>query len=221
MSVYDAPKILEREEIDALLDLTLTYGETYTGRLHALRDHTLMTLALAMGLRSHELSALVVGRVYDAQGRARESIDLTVYKGAARFDHKPQTVFVPATARETLEAFYRLKHDAGESLAPDAPLFLSQKGSALSTRQMRRMFGEWQARAGLTNGRTFHALRHTACTAVYEHSRGDLKATQDFARHRDISTTGIYVHARRRAVKRAADNAAAAWAPSKRKRSAR
>jgi integrase/recombinase XerC len=220
MSDYSAPTVLEHNEIATLLDYTLGYGETAHGRLLALRDHTIYDLALATGLRSHELSALTIGIMFDAHGRARTEVTITIYKGCERFNHKPRTLHIAATTRETLEHYYRLKHAAGEPLEAGAPLFLSQKGNAISTRQMRRMFDTWQARAGLTQDRSFHAFRHTACTNVYEASGNDIKATQVFAGHLDMKTTSRYVHARKRVVASAVDRAAASWA-SARKRSKR
>jgi len=50
-----------------------------------------------------------------------------------------------------------------------------------------------QERAGFERHVCLHALRHTACSAVYALSK-DLRLTQRFARHRSVVTTMVYTH---------------------------
>jgi site-specific recombinase XerC len=166
-------------------------------------------LALTVGLREHEITGLTIADVYDLEQRAREHVLLRVFKGHRR-EKRAQEVFFPAPVREALDSFLRVKHAAREPLAPDAPLFAGRAGKPLSTRQVRHTFCLWQKRARLPRVFNFHALRHTACTAVYEQS-GDLRATQEFARHKSIQTTTIYTHPSREAVMRATSAAAATW----------
>jgi integrase/recombinase XerC len=52
---------------------------------------------------------------------------------------------------------------------------------------------KWQRKAGFDRLYGFHALRHTAVTAVYRMSR-DLFLAQRFARHVSPLTTTIYTH---------------------------
>jgi site-specific recombinase XerD len=79
----------------------------------------------------------------------------------------------------------------GESLAPDAPLFVSRGRNRLSLRMARTAFRRWQQRAGLDRIHSFHVLRHTACTNLYRKTR-DIRLVQRFARHVNIHTTTIY-----------------------------
>ena len=78
-------------------------------------------------------------------------------------------------------------------LAADAPLFVSRKGNRLSTRQLRHTFHVWQRRAGLERAFTFHCLRHSAITSIYDATR-DIRLAQRFARHKSITSTQLYTH---------------------------
>jgi site-specific recombinase XerC len=78
-----------------------------------------------------------------------------------------------------------------ESLAPDAPLFASNRGTHLSTRQIRHGFAVWQRRAGFDRHVSFHVSRCSASSAVYRKTKY-IRFTQSFARHKSILTTAVY-----------------------------
>lgn len=208
-STQNPPKTLTQSEVTRLLETTANFGATPNERLIACRDHTILLLAIMVGLREHEIVGLTVADVYDIEQRAREVVALRVYKGCAR-DKRPQDVFLPEPVREALDGFLRVKHAAREALGPNAPLFAGRKGAALSTRQVRHGFHVWQERAAFANRYNFHMLRHTACTEVYEQSR-DLRATQVFARHKRVQTTTIYTHPSRETLMSAINAAASTW----------
>ena len=100
---------------------------------------------------------------------------------------------MPADLRAKLEKFKGWKAWERESLASDAPLFASNRGTPLSTRQIRHGFAVWQRRAGFDRHVSFHVLRHSACSAIYRKTK-DIRLTQRFARHKSILTTAIYSH---------------------------
>ena len=152
----------------------------------------LFSLALGTGLREHELLALDLGDVFDDEGRARRRIVLRVFKRSAD-DPAIQEAVLPDAVRAKLEKLRASKKQEGESLAADAPLFVSRLGQRLSTRQLRHLFHVWQERAGFDRRLNFHALRHTACSTLYRRTK-DIRVTQRFARHKSILTTAIYAH---------------------------
>jgi integrase/recombinase XerC len=184
-SVARQPRTLTELERKLLLKVS---GEHRTGW----RDHVLMSLAFGTGLRQHELLALDVGDVFDDAGRAKRRLVLRVFKRSAA-DPAVQEVVLPELARAKLQKFRTWKQQEDESLAPDAPLFVSRLGRRLSARQVRHAFGVWQARAGFDRRLSFHATRHTACSNLYRATK-DLKVVQRFARHKSIVTTSIYAH---------------------------
>jgi site-specific recombinase XerC len=184
-AVARPPRTLTELEQKLLLKVT---GEHRDG----FRDHVLISLALGTGLREHELLALDLGDVLDGDGRAKRRVALRVFKRSAD-EPAVQEVVLPDLVRAKLEKLRAWKKREGESLAPDAPLFVSRLGRRLSARQLRENFATWQRRAGFERRLSFHALRHTACSTLYRRTK-DIRLTQRFARHKSILTTSIYAH---------------------------
>jgi site-specific recombinase XerC len=184
-AVARPPRTLTELEQKLLLKVT---GEHRDG----FRDHVLISLALGTGLREHELLALDLGDVFDGDGRAKRRVALRVFKRSAD-EPAVQEVVLPDLVRAKLEKLRAWKKREGESLAPDAPLFVSRLGRRLSARQLRENFATWQRRAGFERRLSFHALRHTACSTIYRRTK-DIRLTQRFARHKSILTTSIYAH---------------------------
>jgi site-specific recombinase XerC len=133
-----------------------------------------------------------VGDVFAPDGKAKRRVALRVFK---RHGQKPgvQEVLLPDGLQRKLERFWSWKAWAREDLAPDSPLFVSLRGTRLSTRQVRHSFAVWQRRAGFDRRLGFHTLRHSACTAIYRSTK-DIRLTQRFARHTSVLTTAIYTH---------------------------
>jgi site-specific recombinase XerC len=69
-------------------------------------------------------------------------------------------VFLPARLIPKLRRFLAWKRDHGESLEPDAPLFVSAQGRRLSPRAAQWRFAWWQERAEFDRHYGFHQLRH-------------------------------------------------------------
>ena len=105
---------------------------------------------------------------------------------------------VPNILRHKLNKLRRWKLKNKQSVANDAPLFTSRlldkngERKRVSTRQMRRIFNEWQKKIGCDVILNFHALRHTSLTNLQRQNK-DLSVTCTHARHRSVDTTMIYV----------------------------
>lgn len=156
------------------------------------RDHVLISTALGTGLREFELAALSVGDVSTNGVNVRTVFVLRVFKRCTD-DPAPQEVFPPDSLRYKLRTFLAWKKANGESLALEAPLFVSREGEgrALSTRTIRHLWKKWQRVAGFDRAFSFHEIRHTALTNVVKKS-GDVRFAQRQGRHKDINTTMIY-----------------------------
>lgn len=191
-----APRTLTEQEQRQLLRVTAERRDGY-------RDHVLYAMALVTGLREHELAGLQIGDVFEPDGTARKRIALRVFKGS-NGAHVQQEVIVAPELRAKLEKLLGWKEWERESLAPDAPLFASNRGTRLSTRQIRHGFGVWQQRAGFDRHVNFHVLRHSACSALYRKTK-DIRLTQRFARHKSVLTTAIYSHPTDEDLTRAVD----------------
>jgi integrase len=177
------PRTLTESEQAALLKVT---GEHRAG----FRDHVLVSMALGTGLREFEIAALNVGDVIHADGRVRRRLALRVFKRSTT-DPAPQELFLPDSLWRKLTKFMSWKSGSGESLEPDAPLFVSRRGQRVATRTLRHLFQVWQGRAGLDRRFTFHSLRHTCLTNAYRATR-DIRLVQRIARHKSVDTTTIY-----------------------------
>ena len=123
------------------------------------RDHVLYSMALGTGLRLSELLGLNVGDVSPdgRDARRRVTLDPATTKGGRKGE-----VFLPARLLPKLRRFLAWKAAHGESLAPDAPLFVSGQRRRLSPRAAQWRFAWWQRRAGFDRHYGFHATRHYA-----------------------------------------------------------
>ena len=189
------PKVMTPDEQKRLLRVTGDHKSGY-------RDHVLFSLALATGLREHEIVALDVEDVYDIErGRSRHRVTLRKFKGSD--GEKTQEILLSTRIREKLDEYVKwlLTNRKGISQS----LFASSRGSRLSTRQVRHAFAEWQKRAGFDRHLNFHSLRHTACSAIYRSTK-DIMVTKQFARHKSIATTAVYSHPTEEDLERAVES---------------
>jgi len=72
-------------------------------------------------------------------------------------------------------------------------LFLSNRGTRITPRQVARRLEDWLVRAGIGKRLSPHGLRHTFATHLYD-ATSDLLVVQRALGHRDIATTEIYTH---------------------------
>lgn len=175
------PRAMTEKEQRAILRATADHKG-------GLRDHVLYSVALATGLRQHELVALNCGDVFNSDGRVRGRVQLHTFKRCTD-SPRGQEVILPEALRRKLAKLRK----ALASTAAGAPLFVSRHGSRLSAQRARSAFKRWQQRAGLEREFTFHELRHTAITNIYR-ATTDLRLAQRFGRHASPVTTAIYAH---------------------------
>jgi len=182
-----APKTLTEEERHLLLKTTMTHRDGF-------RDHVIFSLALGTALREHEIVALNVGDVRGENGKGvRQRFPLRVFK-RSNDDPEAQEAIVPDALRYKLQKFLRWKRAEGQDLSLEAPLFVSRLGQRISVRSLLHNFTEWQKKAGFERHLTFHALRHTALTNLYQATK-DIRLVQKVARHASVLSTTIYAQA--------------------------
>jgi len=184
-SIPTPPRVLSDDEQDRLLKIT---GNHVKGH----RDHMIISMGLGTGLREHELAALKVGDILTDAGHIKTVVWLSKYK-KTRGTPPTQRIVLNETLRTKLKKFVHWKRDQDESTTPDAPLFMSRKHNALSTKAMRTMFRTWQKRAGFETFYTFHSLRHSAITSVYQKEK-DIRAAMAFGRLKAMSMAQRYTH---------------------------
>jgi integrase/recombinase XerC len=148
----------------------------------AKRDRVLIGTFLATGIRLRELVALDIADVdLDAKHlRVRRA------KGG-----QPQVKFLNTHLRGLLRTYLLWRKKQGWQQCP--ALFISQRGTRISPRQVGYRFAHWLQEAGIEKDISPHGLRHTFATRLYSRT-GDLLIVQRALGHRQITTTEIYTH---------------------------
>jgi integrase/recombinase XerD len=170
------PSYLSIEEVDLLIAAPIR--STRSG----LRDATMLDLAYATGLRVSELVKVRVGDIDVDAGYLR-----TMGKG-----RKERLVPVGDRALNLLREYLEVRDPKGRQ-GPRSPLFLSNRGAAMTRQRFWQIVAEYAVRAGITKKLSPHTLRHSFATHLV--ARGaDLRAVQAMLGHADLGTTEVYTH---------------------------
>ena len=160
------PEILTAKEVELFLE----QPECVDAK--GFRDHAMLELLYATGIRVSELIALDMGDLNLAAGFIRcsngkkERIS-PLYHGAVR----PQLI---ADTEETA-------------------LFVNMNGERMSRQGFWKIIKHYQEKAGIQKDITPHTLRHSFAVHLLENG-ADLRAIQEMLGHADISSTQIYTH---------------------------
>ena len=167
------PRTLDADLAAQLLD---SPGEDdWLGR----RDQAMLELFYSSGLRLSELAGLDIADLDLQQGEVR-----VTGKG-----NKTRVLPVGRMARRALQDWLSVRPASDQAAQP---LFVSQRGSALTPRAIQlRLRRHGVERIG--QHLHPHMLRHSFASHMLE-SSCDLRAVQELLGHADISTTQIYTH---------------------------
>jgi integrase/recombinase XerD len=174
------PKSLAESEVAGMLERTGFAARAADATNVALRDHAILELLYAGGLRVGEICALRVEDVRLDQQRAQ-------VRGKG---DKERIVPLGRQACEALEVYLQrgrpglVKTGGGMQRA----MFLSVRGKALTRQWVWEM-----VRASSAERPSPHTLRHSCATHMVEHG-ADLRSVQTFLGHADIATTQVYTH---------------------------
>ncbi len=185
------PRRMTREQVDALL------GCWEDDDPPAIRNAAVLELMYASGARVSELVGLTLGDMDLRQGQIRvmgkgskERVipihDMACVKMKNYLERSRPLLAARSGKLERVSSL-------AEHMAPDAPLFLSNKGNPMSADTMRRVFKQSLLRAGLDLDLHPHDLRHTFATDLVE-AGADLRTVQELLGHSSLSTTQIYTH---------------------------
>ena len=181
------PKSLAEPEVAEMLERAGMAASHPQAQATALRDHAILELLYAGGLRVSEVTGLSTGDLAIDAGRVH-------VRGKG---DKERIVPLGRIALEALDEYLRQgrPHLARISSARKANaqrqdatrLFLSLRGMPL-TRQW-----VWHLVKMARTGASPHRLRHSCATHMVEHG-ADLRSVQVLLGHADISTTQVYTH---------------------------
>jgi integrase/recombinase XerC len=141
------------------------------------RDHAILELLYASGLRVSELSGLDLADVDRAGGTVR-----VLGKG-----NKERIVPFGGAATTALEAYLAERGEHG------GPLFRNARGGRLSVRSVHTIVRGRARAAGIVRRVSPHTLRHTFATHLLD-AGGDLRLIQELLGHSRLSTTQRYTH---------------------------
>jgi integrase/recombinase XerD len=184
------PKALSRDEVGAMLAGTTlaetpTRNETVRARALALRDHAMLELLYAGGVR--------VSEVADAR---LEDLKLEMgYILVRGKGDKERMVPLGVPAQQALQRYLKSGREVLTKKRSSPLLFLGTGGRRLTRQRVWQLVGKAGLASGLSPGRhaSPHMLRHSCATHMVENG-ADLRTVQTILGHADISTTQIYTH---------------------------
>jgi integrase/recombinase XerD len=187
------PKSLAEAEVAEMLERLAVAARADDADALALRDHAILELLYAGGLRVGEIVALGEQDLHLDQARAQ-------VRGKG---DKERIVPLGRRAVEALEEYLKCGRPVlARAKAGPMPraLFLSVRGRALTRQWVREMV---RAASASDGGRKAspHMLRHSCATHMVEHG-ADLRSVQRLLGHADIATTQVYTHVAMEHLKR-------------------
>ncbi len=177
---FKLPHFLTIAQIDALL--AAPDRRTVLG----MRDHAILQLFYASGLRISEMSSLTTDRINLQQGYV-----MPMGKGS-----KERVVPMGQSAIGALTEYLDSARPrlAGRRICER--LFLSQRGAGITRQRLWEIIKACARAAGIAINVTPHMLRHSFATHLIERG-ADLRIVQTMLGHADVSTTQIYTHVSR------------------------
>jgi integrase/recombinase XerC len=175
------PPILKQDQASAALHASAVGAEQEDPV--ALRDHAIMELLYATGVRVSELCGLDIDHVDHDR-----NLVLVVGKG-----DKQRAVPFGAPASRALLRWLRVGRPKLAEDNSGSALFLGARGRRLDPRTARRVVHDAVNSVAGNANMGPHGLRHSAATHLLE-GGADLRSVQELLGHATLSTTQLYTH---------------------------
>lgn len=150
-----------------------------------MRDYTLILTLAYTGLRVGELSSL---RIEDV-----DFFENFIHVRSGKGD-KDRLVAVAGDVIGTIKEYLQSEK------RNDGYLFISQKGTRITTTHIERLVRYYARKAGIKKRVTPHTIRHTFATTLLRNG-ADIRFIQQILGHSSIATTQIYTHVDEDALK--------------------
>jgi len=177
------PEILTNKEVELFLE------QPQCVDAKGFRDHAMLELLYATGIRVSELISLDIS-------------DVNLAGGFIRCASRGKERIIPLyhTAIKALSDYLRtirpqLIADTGETA-----LFVNMSGERMSRQGFWKIIKFYQEKTGIQKDITPHTLRHSFAVHLLENG-ADLRSIQEMLGHADISSTQIYTHVVKKQLK--------------------
>lgn len=179
------PEVLSVEEIDAMIAAIPSEKD------EALRNEAIIEMLYGSGLRVSELIDIRISRINFEEG-------FMIVEGKGSKER-----LVPISPRAMQLATQWLEQRSRMNVAPGASdiLFLNRRGKPLTRVMIFYIVKDLAERAGIKRPVSPHTLRHSFATHLLE-GGANLRAIQEMLGHESVTTTEIYVHLDRSALRR-------------------
>ena len=172
------PQYLNLEEVRLLLKTVKKSGSE--------RDNCILLWLATCGMRLSELVSVNVKDVRKGTGEA----DLRL-KGKGR---KERIIPLSPQCVEVWE-HYLVERAKYRNSSIEEALFLSNRGTRISTRRVEQIVAHYIDEAGLQgNGYHVHSLRHSTATNLLKHTSANLVDVKNMLGHANVSSTERYLH---------------------------
>ena len=170
------PEILTNQEVELFLEQPRCVDPK------GFRDHAMLEVLYATGIRVSELTALDLG-------------DVNLAAGFLRCENRGRERIIPMyhTAVKALQEYIR---DIRPQIVLDPEeqaLFVNMNGERMSRQGFWKIIKHYQETAGIEKDITPHTLRHSFAVHLLENG-ADLRSIQEMLGHADISSTQVYTH---------------------------
>jgi tyrosine recombinase XerC len=157
------------------------------------RDRAILEALYSTGMRVSELVGL-------------NGDDLDEISGMVLVRGKGKKERLCPIGQTALTALRRYLAKRPKALRVPYALFVSQKGTRLTVRQVDRLLARYVAAAALPSAVSPHSLRHSFATHLLDRG-ADLRSVQELLGHVSLSTTQIYTHITPQRLKKVYDQA--------------
>ncbi len=150
------------------------------------RDRAILELLYGCGIRVSELCGLNLDDI-----DLREGLIKVRGKG-----NKERIIPVGQKAKEAIKKYLAIRQILRIKKnfhAQETPLFINNRGSRLSDRQVRRIVKKYSKAIGILEKIGPHTLRHSFASHLLMEG-ADLRVIQELLGHSSLSTTQIYTH---------------------------
>lgn len=180
---HKLPEILTGKEVELLLE------QPKCTDLKGYRDHAMLELLYATGMRVSELITLDVTDVNISAGVVR-----------CRNHEKERIIPLYPKAIKALSEYVEFIRPQMIAVPDERSLFVNISGGRMSRQGFWKIIKTYQVKAGIEKPITPHTLRHSFAAHLLENG-ADLHSIQEMLGHADISSTQIYSQLVKRQLK--------------------